>query len=593
MNADIEAIVNDLKKVSVEQVTFEAINNAIQAGATEINIYFYEKNTSCEGITEFQTIDSIKIIDNGEGFTPDNIESFKIYRSTHKKKLGAKGIGRFLYLKLFSKVTITSLSKKIIFTVNHDVEITNKIPQIKTEVCITNPKNSYQINKENYTNEVSNHFLPHFKLLHDQGKEINIRIFFNDDNDETVVTNTSIPNFKVDSFKIKKQEFTLNYLLNSETIKANNDGFYCAANRVVSKNSELRSSKFNSFYGVKLLFLLSSDYFDSTVNDERNDFYIKPTQINNDITHNISWADIHESLAKKIKEICLVNDIDIEKEARKNLQTSIDKAPFLAPYLSKNEYSLSSSELLKKAKKDYDKEKEFLRNPKNISTLHYKVTLNRVVQSELAEYIFDREKIITRLRSFVDDELIEQEIHNLFIKKGTVDSSQNYRSNNLWLFDDRFMSYDKIFSEVEIRTAFPELSEIVKRLDICIISNTYSKEDITDVVIIELKRPDETITPARAEEQLLEYARYVNSTRPENKIRIWAYAFLKFTNDTEDKLKDKSYNHIPTHSQFPIYYLYHARPNIIINFMDYSALADDAHTRNATFINILKGQTIA
>ena len=438
---------------------------------------------------------------------------------------------------------------------------------------------------------MSNHFLPHFKLLHDQKKEINIKIFFSDD-EEIVVTNTNIPNFKVDSFKVKEQEFTLHYLLNSETIKASNDGFYCAANRVVSKNSELRSSKFNSFYGVKLLFLLSSDYFDSTVNDERNDFHIKPTQINNDTFHNISWADIHESLAKKIKEICLVNGIDIEKEARKNLQISLDKAPFLAPYLSKNEYSLSSSELLKKAKKDYDKEKEFLRNPKNSSVPHYKVTLNRVVQSELAEYIFDREKIITRLRSIVGDELIEKEIHNLFIKKGTVDSSQNYRSNNLWLFDDRFMSYDKIFSEVEIRTAFPELLDIVKRLDICIISNTYSKEDITDIVIIELKRPDETITPARAEEQLLEYARYVNSTRPENKIRIWAYAFLKFTHDTEDKLKDKSYNYIPTHSQFPIYYFYHARPNIIINFMDYSALADDAHTRNATFIKILKGQTM-
>ena len=105
-----------------------------------------------------------------------------------------------------------------------------------------------------------------------------------------------------------------------------------------------------------------------------------------------------------------------------------------------------------------------------------------------------------------------------------------------------------------------------------------------------MKRPDENITPARAEEQLLEYARHINSSRQKNKIRIWTYAFLKFNSDVEESLKDKSYNYIPTQSQYPIYYRYYDRANIIINFMDYAALADDAHTRNQTFINILKGK---
>ena len=90
---------------------------------------------------------------------------------------------------------------------------------------------------------------------------------------------------------------------------------------------------------------------------------------------------------------------------------------------------------------------------------------------------------------------------------------------------------------------------------------------------------------------MLEYARYINQSVQQNKIRIWAYAFLKFSPDVEFKLADKSYNVIPTHSQYPIYYNYHKSHNLIVNFMDYSALADDAHTRNQTVINILKGSS--
>jgi hypothetical protein len=34
-----------------------------------------------------------------------------------------------------------------------------------------------------------------------------------------------------------------------------------------------------------------------------------------------------------------------------------------------------------------------------------------------------------------------------------------------------------------------------------LISNTHIKEDLTDIIVIELKRADEKITPAGAEEQ--------------------------------------------------------------------------------------------
>jgi len=187
---------------------------------------------------------------------------------------------------------------------------------------------------------------------------------------------------------------------------------------------------------------------------------------------------------------------------------------------------------------------------------------------------------------------LEKEIHNLFMQQRTSDTKEDYRTNNLWLFDDRFMTYDKIFSEAQIKDIFPNLIANTKRPDILslsIVSNSYNQEEITDIVIIELKRPNEDIEPSGAETQLLRYSRYINESRDNNKIRIWTYAFLKFNEETEFDLDNRSYNKIPIQGEYPIYYRYYEKPNTIINFLDYRAMAIDANNRNKTFMKILGG----
>lgn len=48
------------------------------------------------------------ILDNGIGFTDDNYESFKREYSTYKASRGGLGLGRFMWLKAFSDVRISS-----------------------------------------------------------------------------------------------------------------------------------------------------------------------------------------------------------------------------------------------------------------------------------------------------------------------------------------------------------------------------------------------------------------------------------------------------------------------------------------------------
>lgn len=165
------------------------------------------------------------------------------------------------------------------------------------------------------------------------------------------------------------------------------------------------------------------------------------------------------------------------------------------------------------------------------------------------------EKLIDTLKHSVTNRDIEQKVHNLFMPQKTNSENLDYKSNNLWLFDDRFMSYNKIFSDVQMKDIFPQLRKNMERPDILsIISNTYEKDKITDILLIEFKRPKDNVTPASAEEQLLKYARYINQTKQDNKIRIWAYAFLKFNKETMEALQDKSYNKIFSSNLYPICY---------------------------------------
>lgn len=592
MKADINAIVQDLKKVRIEQIVFEAVTNAIQANATKIQVHLKDINDSTLPENEAQLIQLINVIDDGHGFTAKDIESFQTYRSTYKKKqFGSKGVGRFLYLKLFKNVSIQSLNKNINFSVSKDVEIFDTSTKLtETTVTISNARDSYTVNKKSFVKQIQQHFLPYFKLIKQTNKHVSIKVFFNNTLNSTLNSDET-PEFVEDQFKVHGHQFNISYLLNHDAYKKV-DGVYCAGNRVVTSNSNLEQKiQFKGFNGIHFFYLITSDYLEENLNDERDEFTIKPKQTNHTSTFkDLSWEDIHSALSEKLKQICIQNNINIERQAREYLHEALNKAPYLGNYLHENEYSLPPKDLIRKAEKALEKDKEKLRNSINKTDEEYQFILNRVVQTELAEYVFDRQKTIETLRALVKNSDYEEKVHNLFMPQHTNDEKMDYRTNNLWLFDDRFMSYDKIFSEHKIKEVFPKLSENIKRPDILsIYSNSYIKEEITDIVIIEFKRPDESITPAGAKEQLQTYSRYINDSETENKIRIWGYAFLKFDDETVFNLENDDYNSIPTHSEYPIFYRYFEKANIVINVLDYESLAYDAESRNQTFLNILKG----
>src|SRR5690554_4630328 len=85
---------------SLTLVYFEAVANALDAGATDISIHI--------DVHSFDKPDTLKITisDNGDGFTDENFERFrKLLRPRDKYH---KGIGRLVFLNYFKRVEVTS-----------------------------------------------------------------------------------------------------------------------------------------------------------------------------------------------------------------------------------------------------------------------------------------------------------------------------------------------------------------------------------------------------------------------------------------------------------------------------------------------------
>lgn len=598
VTANIKSIVDNLDNVEWKQIIFEAVTNSLHSGAINIDIKFMSDTLSYDDTKK--KIDELIIIDDGEGFNKENTEAFQEYGTQHKKikfNIGSKGIGRFLYLKIFKKIYIESLDKEIKFSMENDIQVTT-IEEKKydlTKVYFREPKSHFVVDYKGLTNDIKEHFIAYFKLL--GKKEIFINIYENNIK-VSEISSKDIPSFNDKEFKVNGHTFNISYVFNDSKFKYS-EGFYCADDRVVIKNTQLDTKrKLKAFKNINILFLLSSEYLNKNIDSTRANFTIMPVQSSQAIMfQNTSWQDIKIELKKQIKQIAKENNILIEDIAKSNLKDSIIKAPYLAHYLQNNDDVYNVEDLIHNAKEELEKDKVLLREkPEEIE--NYQRLLSIITQSELSEYIFDRQRIIDKLKKLTTDNALEQEIHNLFMKQHTSDEKQNYKSNHLWLFDDRFMGYNKVFSEAQLQVIFPELIKNLERPDILsinelsIISNSYEKDDITDIVIIELKKASVKITPSRAEEQLIDYAGYINEAYSDRKVRIWSYAFLKFDEKTEKSLKNKGYNRVLTKSKYPIYYHPFNQVNTIINFVDYHAIADDANNRNKTFMKILSGELI-
>lgn len=639
LSVGIKTAVSKLNnQVTFLQPVYEAISNSLEAHSKNIYVTFHTDTSQINLSTEMSKqakINGFEIVDDGDGFNKKNRDSFGELWTTAKQNLGCKGVGRLTWLKVFKTIHITSKIKdsKIEFTFSEnfddkDIDIKPNINTSSNETTITfsNVTDAfYNVPKKGKIHDtrekadidkiyikIKKHLLVKLALLKEQN--IQFRIVIKIDNDERIIDNENIAELQKEDFQIldynkQYQNFTLYYNFSADGLNQK-DLFYCANGRTVSRFPEAISlNKIKNQDSI--IMLLTSEYLDEKVNDERNGFIIDKFQNNEDMDNAISFPRINDSLKIRVGNLIVKNYPNVVKENKKEIDAAIKETPYLASYIQDDSSVIKKkADLIKNAKETFEKEKVnssqiFVRmlKQKNIDPQLFTESiakLNKIALEELGEYILYRQQIIEGLKKAINDKDKKEEyIHDIIMQmkiiiNDEIDENDKHFFTNFWLFDDKFMTYsyaasDKTMKKItkDIHATYERLFKGQDRPDIAVF---YNKEDNQkDAIIIELKGSN--ASKDEKTKSLTELPDNIDTIRrniPECN-RIWGYIITSIDEDFERSIKNQE-RYQPLFSNAEggkAYYSYFKEKQAHITIIDLKSIIADAESRNTVFLNIL------
>ena len=649
MYVNLKRAVQSIGDVNFFQPLYEAIVNSFQAEADKVEINF--------GLDENNNISSISIKDNGEGFTKKNLNSYLTLWSDLKAGKGGLGSGRLLCLKVFDNIHIESQTRnyKVSFDFNENFSINTindfKKNQLKSSETYTITKFE-NINKDfiltkgteifdidNIQENIFIKLLPMFVRFQQESKNFEILI----NNINWLEKDSLKKQFKELDFKIKTFEIEKNlaeFEKNNEDIELATYEFQLLYRLTKNEQNELiqfygASDRYIITFpnGVKIeklptnwsgIFCLTSRYFEENrVADSRNKFIIGLGDNNAASKENpISFPEINQKLSELLEEILKEEFPDIEEEAKDTRNQIVDKFPHLLRYVKKIDgLTLNESQIQKKAEEAFFKETKKTRQEvesftksikegKKFNEKRFKEITNHFTQTgveQLADYIGYRQTIMEMLLEIHDEsinkktKIDEKDIHNLFMPMGTTNNDLSFHANNIWIFDDKFMSYtyaasNKTITKIVSDVTGKDITEIVqyqknKEPDLVIFYSDKENKN-KDVLLIEFKKLNGTIDDKeKAISQINRYPRYIRENI-KNIRSIYTYTIL----DIDDELKDgltKEHGFYENafgdkDNKISAYYKYNQAVKAHINVISFSQLIKDAFKRNEIFLNILK-----
>ncbi|MCP4109776.1 MAG: hypothetical protein GY749_30380 [Desulfobacteraceae bacterium] len=276
--------------------SFQAVEECPQNKKGRIEIHIHRDSQQYFDNSD-KTITGFTIVDNGVGFNEENYKSFQLSDSRLKKQKGGKGIGRFTWLKMFSRVNIESTYRENGKFKTRQFDFLNKNEPINNEKCYPAKKKKLETkvtlypilpgfkkrlpkDAESVAYRILEHFLIYFSsdkcprfIIFDENGKIDLNELF--DNIIKPFSSSDIFQFGVDEFNI---DYFKLYSDNSTGHKL----YFCAHRREV-KNMNL-SNHINSLPKKYLIddkngryffvAYISSEFLDNHVNNERTSFNI-------------------------------------------------------------------------------------------------------------------------------------------------------------------------------------------------------------------------------------------------------------------------------------------------------------------------------
>ena len=602
---------------SLDMVFIEAIANSLDADASKITI--------CISIDELGKQETLKITvqDNGVGFPQERYGKFckllQVEDSTHK------GVGRLVYLYYFDTIEVSSIFNKqhrtFLYNTSFDEANSNMVLEpidsqeqrtiLNFSNCTLKRLSSYNsILPDSLKRMILEEFLPRFYVYKEEGKEIEIDIelkigkvkknqFIG--NRKVTISLNDLPVLKVEEVNASQirmfEDMVLQYSIEKKEsyvapfiITA-----LCIDNRAY-KLSDIISSD-NIPWGYELIFLLKSSIFNGQVDPSRQTLTLRDELL----------KSVKKIFRTKIANI-IQQDIPSFKESNEKTRLSLSKSyPHLLGYFEDEEIGIvSRSKSLEIAQQKFLRDQKTVLEAEYLDGEKYEKAMDLSSRS-LAEYILYREKIISKLETITNKDS-EATIHNLILpKRSILKNNQNVTAiynNNLWLLDNKYMTYTTAMSERTMQEVVEEITQGVEhgsdsnRPDLAIIFSD-NPEDLSckvDVVIIELKKRG--IKLSKTEEvisQLKQRATKLMNYYPNRIQRIWFYGIVEFNDEFKLSLKNEHYT--PLFSKDTLYYkenewylsLESDIPYKVGTYiLSIDAFIKDAKAHNEIFLNILK-----
>lgn len=632
---------------------YEAIVNAFHA--------IEEKNINCtiQGNVKVEIIrrenelfdDAIPMItgfvisDNGIGFNEINMNAFLESDSTHKAKIGGKGVGRFSWLKAFKEVVIESVyedndsfyERKFKFDKNSNsiedtVSQVNECTETGSRIYLKDYFDKYSTNVDQNANKIAIRIVQHCLVYFLRGNCPNVEIIDGD----TVISLNNIfskiaQNEFVEQFEIKNKSFKLLHVkINDKTFNGNKL-YLCANNRLV--HSEKLDNKLvdlgNKFYELNKFWyvgVITSSYLDDNVDMNRLSFSIPRTGDNLfniptlDEILNTSCIYIERYLDEYLKPIREEKLNRISLYATKTAPQYKHLLKYKRDEISKIKPGLNDDNLddaLYNIKRKYDKDLKKKTNSLSEKIMsdqsnyyEYNNELQSVIEqisdsnkANLAEYVAHRRVIIDLfekgLRRNDDGKFNKEEyMHKLIYPMRKTFEDIDYNTHNLWIVDEKLSYCSYISSDVPFNNNNKDLRTDIMFLDnpVALIEGQYDGSVYNTVIIFELKKPmrDDYSSANNPVEQLWDYVYKIKSGKAKDKnhrdikvsdnTKFYLYAVCDITDSLKPIIAKYGMTRTPDELG---YYYYNNSFNAYLEILSYDKIVIDAKKRNRVLFDKL------
>lgn len=594
---------------SLALVYFEALANALDAGATEVSIDI--------DVQAFDKPDTLKITvtDNGDGFTDENFERFrKLLRPRDKFH---KGIGRLVFLNYFNRVEVTSVREKwrrhFVFKDGFDgnapIEHLENEQNAKTTLAFNGfakdrVKSYDDLKPDALKPLLIEQFLPtlNARKRDNTAFKISINLKTNESNaqkeffpHEVAITPDDLPSMTLVTIQDDSLDAISTIAMFYHVESAAGKGSSLIAFNIDGRTIPINLIPPSSFPpGYLCVFLFESEMFHSNADSSRQKLILPD---------GIPEASLYRVLRQEVGKVLAENIPQITEQNEKVKEQFEEQFPHLLGYFEDDTVGLiDRDDALAIAQQGFFRVQKEVLQCERLTDAAYEKSLE-LSSRTLTEYILYRDKIISRMKEMTADNA-ESEIHNLIVprfKEFSQDamSSEIYQ-NNAWLLDDKFMVFRTILSEQRMDTVInairldDENTGDAGRPDIAMIfSADPGDEKAVDVVVVEIKRKtDDEKENQYAINQLLDRAVKLAAHCP-NIQRIWYYAVIQISDTMATRLRQQKW--APLFSMGKVYYQEFPTerpdgsvvptPTFVVSF---DAIVADAETRNHTFLKILR-----